>query len=284
MGSDNFSSDEEIKKFYTLFCEIFTAFHNYATAKRLFQNNIFSWSLTSYYYSLMHCGRAICFMALNCFPKGHKDLYKLLTGTGINNRKFWKLENPRGVEESHNFWEIINGLPGTNNSDELRIKKLGKDLENVKHIREFNSYEMFIVAHQIEHSILSPELKKGTERIGEIVRNYLLFITDLLFRYVQGKSDEFKDFLLDRNQNYKWAFEHLTQSLEKQQFDDETIDEIDGIIKERLLDKISARGECPDDFYDKISFKLFGAKRGIINNFIESLKRLEENETHEIED
>lgn len=105
---NNLPPEGEIKTFYTLFCEVFTAFHNYAVAKKLFQNKIFSWALPSFYYSLMHCGRAICFVSLNCFPKGHDDLHKLLSGEEIRNRKFWTLENPGGINKTHNFSELIN--------------------------------------------------------------------------------------------------------------------------------------------------------------------------------
>lgn len=269
MNSDNLPSDDEIKRFYTLFCEVVTAFHNYATARRLFKNKIYSWSLTSYYYSLMHCGRAICYMSMNCFPKRHENLHKLLKGENINRTKFWKLEHPEGVNENHNFRELTGGLPQINGFEEQRIKKLGNYLEKIKKIREFNSYEMFIVAHQIEHNVLSPRLTERTKKIDKIVKGYLSFIINLLFYYTQQKHDYFKAFLLDKNPSYKWAFKYLRKSLEKQNFDKNMIDEIWAVIEKNLLDKLSVEANCPDEFYNKISFKLFDGKRGIINEFIE---------------
>ena len=273
--------DEKAKKFYTLFCEVFTAFHNYATAKRLSQNQLYSWSLTSYYYSLMHCGRVICFMSLNCFPKRHEDLHKLLKGININNAKFWKLNTPNGEKETHKFSELINALHEIdNNLEKEKIKQLGEYLEKIKRIREFNSYEMFIVAHQIQHGILSPKLKDGTKKIDQIVRDYLTLITRLLFYCAQQRNEYFKAFLLDKNPKHKWAFEYLKRSLEKQNFDKGIIDEIYKIIKENLLDRLSAEVDidCPDEFYNKISFGLFNEKSGIINSFIELLEEIE-NET-----
>lgn len=274
MNINNLPSGEERRKFYTLFCEVFTAFHNYAIAKRLFQNKVYSWSLVSYYYSLMHCGRFICFMSLNCFPIGHKDLHELLSGENINNRLFWKLRYPKGIEESHNFSELINELNQINSSNESRIKELGKNLERIKEVRKFNSYEMFIIAHQINH-LLSLELENGTKRINKIVKKYLKFVIDLLFNYVEKKSDYFKAFLLDRNQYYKWAFKYLIKSLETQNFDSGIIDEIEGIIKKGLLNKISIQIECPNIFYNPISFELFESKNAIIKDFIKSIKKVE---------
>ena len=86
MIQNHLLNNKEIKNFYTLFCEVFTAFYNYAIAKRLFENKVYSWSITSYYYSLMHCGRAICFISLNCFPKRHKDLHDFLNGKDMKNK------------------------------------------------------------------------------------------------------------------------------------------------------------------------------------------------------
>ena len=275
MNNTSLPSDDEIKNFYTLFCEVFTAFHNYATAKRLFQNKIYSWALTSYYYSLMHCGRAICFMSMNCFPKGHKDLHKLLKSENINRAKFWKLDHPEGASETHSFEELINGLPQIENSEKQKIIQLGHYLENIKKIREFNSYEMFIVAHQIKHTVLSPRLENGTKKIDQIVKDYLIFITNLLFSYTQQKNECFKAFLLDKNLNYKWAFEYLKKSLENQNFDRIIINEIYEIIKENLLDKLSVEIICPDEFYNKISFRLFNEKSGIINKFIRLFEEIE---------
>lgn len=275
MNIHNLPNDEEIKKFYTLFCVVFTAFHNYATAKRLFQNKIYSWSLTSYYYSLMHCGRSIYFMSLNCYPKRHDVLHDFLSGKDINNKKFWKLRAPKGIKESHNFSELINRLPQINRSNKSRIKKLGEYLKEIKKVREFNSYEMFIVAHQINHLYLSPELENGTKKISKIVKKYLIFLTDLFFNYVQRKSDYFKAFLLDRNQYYKWAFKYLIESLETQNFDSKIIGEIEGIIKKGLLDKISVQIECPNIFYNPISYELFEGKNAIIKDFIKNIKEVE---------
>lgn len=276
----NLPSDEEIKKFYTLFCEVFTAFHNYATSKRLFQNKVYSWSLVSYYYSLMHCGRSICFMSLNCYPKRHDVLHDFLSGKDVNNKKFWKLRTPKGIKESHNFSELINGLPQINSSNKSRIKELGEYLKEIKKVREFNSYEMFIVAHQINHPRLSPELENGTKRISKIVKKNLKFVMDLLFNYVERKSVYFKAFLLDNNQDYKWAFKYLIESLKTQQFDNRIINEIDEIIKQNLLVKIPVKIKCPNEFYSKISFELFDEKMGIIQEFIRIINEVTENENN----
>lgn len=273
-------NDDEIKSFYTLFCEIFTAFHNYAIGKTLFEKKVYSWSFVSYYYSLMHCGRTICFMSLNCFPKRHEDLHKFLSGDRINNSKFWKLAHPEGVRESHDFNELIRGLPRQNNLIESKIKKFGEHLRKIQKVREFNSYEMFIVAHQIGHQVLSPELEAGAVRIRNIVEDCLIFVIDLLYDYVRQKSDYFKAFLLDRNQNYKWGFDSLIQSLESQRVAKVIINEIKETIRNGLLNKISIDIGCPDEFYDKISFELFHEKRGIIYDFIRDIGRVNRNETN----
>jgi len=270
----------EKKNFYTLFCEIFTAFYCFATGKRLFKNKVYSWAIISYYYSLMHCGRSICFMSLNCFPKRHEDLHKILKGIDINNQKFWRLESPDGVRESHNIEEILNTLPVSNNLVKLKLEKLGEYLEKIKSIREFNSYEMFIVTHQINHRELSPALKNGTEKIDKIVREYLQFLLDLLHKHVREKSDEFKAFLLDKNEKNNWAFEYLKNSLKEQRFDNKIINEINMLIRERLLNKIFAQSECPDNFYNTISFGLFNEKSGIIKKFISKINEIEINETN----
>jgi uncharacterized protein (UPF0332 family) len=280
MNGTNFPSDEEIKKFYTLFCEIFTAFHNYATAKKLSKSKIYTWSLTAYYYSLMHCGRAICYMALKCFPKRHEALHKFLKGENLERReKFWKLDEPKGISEQHTFEELLENLPVNNNSVKSKIKKLGEYLEKIKKVREFNSYEMFIVAHQIEHYVLSPKLKKGSIKICQIVKNYLIFVMDLFFAYVQPKADYFKAFLLDRNQNNKWAFEYLLRTLSKQRFGKSIIEEVKTVINDQLLSRISVQMECPDSFYEPISFQVFSGKSQIINDFIKLIDDVD-NETN----
>lgn len=276
----NFPSDEEIKTFYTLFCKIFSAFLNYATAIRLSKNKNYTWSLVAYYYSLMHCGRAICFMSFGSFPTGHTDLYKLLSGESVNNRKFWRLGNPEGVNESHDFSELIRNLPTTSNRMESQTKELGKYLEKVKKIREFNSYEMFIMAHQIDHPVLSPRLLDGIKILRKIVREYLTFVMNLLFEYAEAKGEYFKAFVLDKNPDHEWAFKYLFLSLKKQKFGSKIIGEIEKIIKDNLLSKISVQIVCPEEFYNPISIQFFDDKIRIMSNFGKDIQELQSGESN----
>lgn len=272
----NFPTDREIQNFYTLFCIVFSSLYNYALAKRLLKDRIYSWAITAYYYSLMHCARAICYMSLKCFPKQHSRIYAYMQGKTIRGAKWWKIDEPKGITENHDFKELIKNLPQSDCLNiEQEIKQLGDYLEKLKELREFNSYEMFIIAHQIGHGILTPTLGEAGEKIDQIVKYYLSFLLQLLFYYTQDKGEYFKAFLLDNTQHYRWAFLHLRETLESQRFQGDIISMVERLVNEYLLRTLHTSVDCPPQFYEKISYALFDQKKGIIRELSDLFRKIQ---------
>jgi len=261
--TDTNPSESDIKEIYRIYSHLSTIIHDYAIGRKLQKQKCYSWALTAYYYSLMHSGRFICYLAIKDYPKGHRELINFLSGDA----------------RYHHFTteQITQHLKLRNiNLDIDKIKKLGKILGKSKKIREDNSYELFIVAHQFKHSFLETNFTSACSLMKKIAKNYLRLCSKLLLDYVQSchYKDYFISFIKDKNKGHKWAFNSLKVSLDNQIKDKKIVDGVFKLLNTELLNKVNTDLIIEDSFFEPISFEHYSDKNEVMHKFKQNVDNL----------
>lgn len=257
-------TDEETQEIYKIYCQLATIIHDYALGQQLYKKNCYSWAITANYYSLMHCGRFICLLGLKDYPNQHKNLHKFLSG-----QEHFK---------NNSFNDLLNKLPHVPNTQETetKIKILGQKLEKIKKLREDNSYEFFIISHQINHSVLKTEFPKAYAEIKKLNYEYLNFVFELFVSYINSLDykDYFIGFLKDTNNKYTWAFIDLIKNMGIQNIEPQLIEEIKILIDERLTSKLVGGISLNDSFFNPITYGFYPDKYDKMQEFINNINDL----------
>ncbi|MCX9089832.1 MAG: hypothetical protein OIN90_19985 [Candidatus Methanoperedens sp.] len=257
-------TDDETQEIYKIYCQLATIIHDYAVGCQLYKNSCYSWAITVNYYSLMHCGRFICLIGIKKFPKSHKRLNEFLSGQ----QKFENIS-------LNGLFNILKKF--TNDTKlEIKIKTLGNKLKKIKELREDNSYEFFIISHQINHSVLKTEFPKVYNEIRKLNEESLKFVLELLVAYINSLDykDYFIGFLKDTDKNYPWAFSDLIHNLSIQNIDTSLIKDISDLIDENLLNKLDDGILLEDSFFNPIKYNSFTDKSEKMRNFMDRIKAL----------
>jgi len=68
------------QRFYVAFCLLMSSIQDWILSLKEIESQNLNWSATCSYYSLVHGGRLLCFLALGDYPTQHPDLRKLMAG------------------------------------------------------------------------------------------------------------------------------------------------------------------------------------------------------------
>jgi len=258
-------SNSEIKEIYRIYCHLSTIIHDYAIGRKLQKQKCYSWALTAYYYSLMHSERFICYLAIKNYPKQHRALIDFLSGD-VQYNQFTTEQISQNLNQRNISLDIG------------KIKKLGKILEKSKKIRENNSYELFIVAHQFNHSFLEIQFTSACSLMEKIAKDYLTLCSKLLFDYIQSCNFKyhFISFIKDKNEGHKWAFNSLKMSLNHQIKNKKIIDEVFKLLNTELLDKVNTDLILEDSFFEPITFGNYTEKNEVMRTFMQNVNNLTE--------
>jgi hypothetical protein len=257
-------TDDETQEIYKIYCQLATIIHDYAVGRQLYKNSCYSWAITANYYSLMHCGRFICLIVLKKYPERHKELHEFLSGQ----QKFKNIP----LNDLFNILKKFTNDPKI----EIKIKNLGTKLEKIKKLREDNSYEFFIISHQINHSVLQTEFPKVYNEIRKLNEESLKFVLELLVVYINSLyyKDYFTGFLKDTDENYPWAFSDLIHNLSTQKIDPPLINEISNLIDQNLMNKLGDGILLEDSFFNPIKYNSFTNKSNKMRDFMDRIKAL----------
>ena len=255
-------SNEEKQKIYTHFCQLITILHDYALGKKLDSENSSSWAITANYYSLMHCGRFICNLGIEKYPGTHKQLHELLAGE-LSGRSF---------SSQQVFTSIAQYVPNSEN----KIKTLGDKLKLIKEIREDNSYELFIIAHQHNHVFLKNIFDNCYSKVESINLEYIEFCLDLLVEYINiSPSKEFYiAFLTKQSENYGNPIQSfIDESICYNKIDIQIMNEIKQLIDNKLMN-FHASITLKDSFFTPINIQNFSSKSSVMNGFGQKVTQL----------
>lgn len=75
------------QRFYVAVCLFMSSIQDWLLGLKEKQTNNLNWSATCSYYSLVHGGRLLCFLAFDDYPTQHQELRQLLGGTLQESRR-----------------------------------------------------------------------------------------------------------------------------------------------------------------------------------------------------
>lgn len=264
-------SDEEKQKIYTHFCQLITILHNYALGKKLYSENSYSWAITANYYSLMHCGRFICNLGIEDHPTSHANLHKLLSGNSVTegNRN-------RNTYKSFEYQNLLNSINSYIPNSDSKIEILGEKLELIKQIREYNSYELFIIAHQHNHAFLKSIFSDCYSKVESINLDYIDFCLDLLVEYTNKSSSKefYIAFLTKESESYGDPIQSfIEESIFENRIDKQIMDDIKQLIDNKLMN-FHTNITLKDSFFTPIHYHNFDSKSSVMIKFKQKVREL----------
>jgi hypothetical protein len=159
------------QKFYTAVCLLSAACSDYAIGIELSETKL-TWAATALYYSMVHCGRLACFLALGDFPKSHSKLADLFLN-GKTNGSTWMMGfkrfldaeelEPEGSFSCADMVTHFRGLLPEASNIRAEFKVWGEIFSSARILRNDSSYEGLLIAHEYNH-------KKVTHALENLVR------------------------------------------------------------------------------------------------------------------
>lgn len=154
--------DRRIQRYYIALCLLMAAIQDALLGKveRRFKN--LNWSATVSYYSLVHSGRLVAFVALGDYPTQHGQLRQLFFDRNHRVELDW-LDKHRGLAGVHappkprtSLGEVAARLDelGLNVTDQ-RLRQFGAILSASAQLRNDSNYEALLVAHEYQHTLVS---------------------------------------------------------------------------------------------------------------------------------
>ena len=191
----NESDTRKDQKFYVAFCLLESALGDYAVARDTHIHNKLNWASTTYYYSLVHALRLVCFIPLGDFPTGHSELAKLYKDGTLENRRRWLQQFIRDLGSdtpidriSFRRTAIATYFGGNEHAIyDNKLKKWGKILDASRKCRNDSNYEGLIIAHEHVHQLVTDDFNKLANLFRKICEEILPEVI-LLFRIFIDKN------------------------------------------------------------------------------------------------
>ena len=275
--------------FYHSYSFLKTIIHNYAISNFLLKNELYSWGITSGYYELVQTGRLYCFIASQNYPKTHLELHEFLSGKRdcFYRKPIYRDRSSRPIHYIRD--KIIESIIEIDNNSEDNFRNLGNELEYLSKIRNNNSYDPFIIAHQINHEILEPEFEKLSEIMNCLNKKWLCSSFRLFLRYLKllENKKKYLGLLLNKQEIFaeierstegiraiSWGIPTVLSDLEQQGLAAES-KEISNIWEEFLNKEINFYYEPIDtEFARPIFYSNFNEKNSDFNSFKSNITKL----------
>lgn len=293
------------QKFYVGFCMLESALGDYAIARDLHCHNKLNWASTTYYYSLVHALRLVCFIPLGDLPMGHTDLAKLYKDGAFCSEKRRERWLPRFrkdiVFENQilfnrdciaRYYVSEQNYPTLNN----KLERWGKILDKARECRNDSNYEGLIIAHEHIHQVVTDDfnrlaiifLKTCEEILPEIILLFKKFIDknprkDYWYSYLNWENkieglSYFEDYLKFRllGLSNVWVISESSQDF-RPTFDTRNNSAIVTEIL-RWLDTIRVNNidnSFGEEVWNNIKLDIFNDKKSLMNSFRSQIDKLE---------
>lgn len=193
------------QRFYVAFCLLMSSIQDWILSLKEIESQNLNWSATCSYYSLVHGGRLLCFLALGDYPTNHAELRTLMAGmiettgnrqTGANRqasnddypfdwlRSFGRIEQTRHTQ-------AIGGQPAQKREmlaaylEDIRVpearKRLdefGRSLKAAGRLRNDSNYEALLIAHEFRHIEISGAFKSLSDAMARAAGASLPLVID----------------------------------------------------------------------------------------------------------
>ncbi len=167
--------ERQDQKFYTAFCLLGAGCSDYAVGIDLLRQKKLNWAAMALYYSMVHCGRLACFLAVSDFPTGHGQLANLFD-SGLCNDRTWMSRNQRffnttnqriQTQGSFSRDDLVEFFLSCSHPPDVQAQfpKWGQILSKAKKLREDSNYEGLLITHEYNHV-------RVTEAFEKLVRSF----------------------------------------------------------------------------------------------------------------
>ena len=290
------SPERLAQRFYVGFCLFMSSVQDSILGQKERASNNLNWSATCSYYSLVHAGRLLCFLALGDFPTSHAKLRHVLSS------RPQLRTNPRGREHGYPFdWlngfatlqggrsgQILSNEGGTAvefrriivaylnhlqvTDVERRLTKLGAFLAAAGPLRNDSNYEALLIAHEYRHVAMSDAFDRLSLVMATAAESALPFVIDAFngFRRddpdLQERRDEYEAFL------HEYVHDRIGDAIRRKLGPSSDL--------ERKLEEVLTRigtlstGAPYDGLEDQVSMAMFGGKARLMQDFMDQIEVL----------
>ncbi len=302
----DFNTRRRDQHFYTGLCIFTTVLQNYSDAHVLEMHHFSEWSITAYYYALMHSCRMMLFLIVGDFSMSHRKLPDFLEGTREVLTADWLNSiidrNSSILDDSINRADLIHWLgqafEKTRDWDAW-LKKKGSMLNQLRKMRNRINYEGLLVAHRalpplVTHTRASRMLLRAREVAHEMAKEALIDSGDVLRAYVDKNDigNRWKSYL---NWNYSShsqirvhesgknqerprieGVEFLSKLLLTDDLSDDTyVHDISQVISKMRCPSVDDNTKLSESVYINISRDVFSEKSNQFRDFEDEVRELE---------
>jgi hypothetical protein len=285
------------QRFYVAFCLLMSSIQDSFLGQQERSSNNLNWSATLSYYSLVHGGRLLCFLALGDYPTTHAELRRVFSPLSRPRpeqrprrdgypfdwlRGFAALTGPRS-EQSHpeeggagTAWRemITSYLNAVHVAQvEPRLTKFGRVLGAAAPLRNDSNYEALLIAHEYQHVTMSTAFERLSGHMSNAAEATLPFLVDAFngFRShdpgLLRDRDEYESFL------HEYVHVRIGSAIQHKIADSPTL----GERLQEILARLETRrtGVRFDHLEDQVSMAVFGGKAQLMRQFEERIADLE---------
>lgn len=275
------------QRFYVAFCLLMSSIQDWVLGLKERESQNLNWSATCSYYSLVHGGRLLCFLALGDFPTSHSQLRSVLAqGSqptrnrrgGVDGYPFnWlrdfitltggrrQLQPPGGQAESLRQM-ITDYLEETCVSEaRQRLERFGTVLAAAGPLRNDSNYEALLIAHEYQHVTMSSAFDRLSRYMASAAESAVPFFVDAFngFRHrdpdLPGNHDTYEAFL------HNYAHGRIGDAIRRKVGQSSAL----GKRLDEFLMRLETRptGVSYDHLEEQVSMTVFGNKAGLMRAF-----------------
>ena len=187
------SSDPDLvaRRFYIALCLLISAASDYAIGLELKDTRKLNWSCTCSYYSMVHSGRLIAYLALGGYPHSHKHLIRIFdssSGSDITLNCPLVTDTANGRTQRLSADAIDMRLLSyyrhdSDGSVTSELDRLGQVLVTAQKIREDGNYESLIIAHEYNHTYVTELFESLSEEMSKCASSALALVVKCFMSY-----------------------------------------------------------------------------------------------------
>lgn len=253
------------------------------------ESNNLNWSATCSYYSLVHGGRLLCFLALGDYPKQHAELRDLLSGRQQRQRRdVYPFDWLRGFVQQRNtgadqrertldlLGMILAYLDQVNVPDaRQRLTRFGEVLAPASALRNDSNYEALLIAHEFRHETISPAFADLSSHMSSAAEATLPFLIDAFNGF------RFHDPDLPENRDQRDQYETFLHVYVRDRIGNAIRRKIAGStqLERNLEDTLLRLGTHPtadhyEDLEEQVSKSMFEGKARLMREFVNRINDL----------
>ena len=295
------SSEEERKpqRFYVALCLLMSSMQDFFLSLKESEDSNQNWAATCSYYSLVHAGRLLAFLALGDFPKSHSKLRLLMAASHNPRDTAPRLANKYPFDWLQEFQSLNELSPGEKKKSvtdkdyhalrnivvqylddievanaSMRLERYAKLLSAGANLRNDSNYEALLIAHEYEHRVMTSGFGRLAVSMSKAARTAVLMATDAFNGFLH--HDE--DVATNRAAYNSFLWEHLHGRIRdairnKLSGHEALIRRVDEHINRIHASETRAAHENIEMF---TAWGIWGDKSALMRGFVSNLEQLEE--------